>query len=167
MAVARADAGGGTSHPPGAEAAAAGGAGGSTAPGQLGTTQELLWVKLSQNYTFDEAASDRRGAGLFGRGVGGPHAAAHGAGSPWRGNFDVYGQGFGYQNLSLAWRVTDRSSLQADWRSTRDSTQDFLDLGGKVPLGGVEIQAAAATISPRKRSSRTGSTSSTPRSAGT
>ncbi len=108
--------------------------------GQLTTTQELLWVKLSQYYTIgggagvdaEEAFSpvewEARTKPLTGMEV------------TWRGNYDVYGNGIGYQNLSLIWNLTGGAALQGDWRTTRDSTQDFLDLGGTFSLDRFDVQ---------------------------
>ena len=120
---------------------ATGQAGGPNMPTQLSTTQELLWFKLSQNYTIDSGATTSAVQSFSAIEWEARTRPLTGMEVHWRGNFDVYGKGLGYQNLSLAWRVTDRSSLQADWRSTRDSNQDFLDLGGKFPFLGLEVQA--------------------------
>ena len=109
-------------------------------PVQLTTTQELLWVKLSQNYTMDSGTATDAGQ---------PFSAVEwevrtkpltGLEITWRGNFDVYGKGIGYQNLSLIWKMMGNASLQGDWRSTRDSSQDFLDLGGNFSLGHFDVQ---------------------------
>ena len=108
-------------------------------PGQLTTTQELLWIKLSQNYTFDSGAApdgDEPFSAVEWEARTKPLAGLE---ITWRGNFDVYGKGIGYQNLSLTWKMTGNASLQGDWRSTRDSSQDFLDLGGNFSLGRFDV----------------------------
>jgi hypothetical protein len=120
----------------------ASGAFGDTRPqGQLTTTQELLWVKLSQNYTFDSGKATPTDPSFTPVEWEVRTRPLTGLEVLYRGNFDVYGQGVGYQNLSLTWRVDARSSLQADWRTTRDSNQDFLDVGGNVTLGRFDLQA--------------------------
>jgi len=107
----------------------------------LTTTQELLWIKLSQNYTFDRSAAIVEGQSFSALEWEARTRPLTGLEILWRGNFDVYGKGIGYQNLSLSWRVSGRSSIQWDWRSTRDSDQDFFDLGGNLFLGSIDIQA--------------------------
>lgn len=113
-----------------------------TAPAApLTSTQELLWVKLSQNYTFDSGKLTETEPSFTPIEWEARTRPLKGLEVLWRGNFDVYGKGLGYHNLSLSWQVTERSSLQGDWRSTRDSDQDFLDLGGNVSLGRFDVQA--------------------------
>ncbi len=106
---------------------------------QRAKTQELLWVKLSQSYTIDSGTTDdgqpfsdveweARARPLTGLDI------------TWRGNVDIYGDGIGYHNLSMTWKASDNASVRADWRATRDSTQDFLDLGGTVSLGRIGLE---------------------------
>lgn len=99
------------------------------------TTQELLWVKLSQGYTLDESAVaadlrpftpiewEARTRPLSGMELW------------YRGNFDVYGAGVGYQSASLAWTPLPATSLRTEWRTVRGSNQDFLDLAAAFPIG--------------------------------
>jgi len=110
-------------------------------PPQLGTTQELLWVKLSQNYTIDSGTAAVAGQSFSAVEWEARTRPLSGLEVSWRGNFDVYGQGLGYHNLSLIWKVTGKSSLHGDWRSTRGSDQDFLDLGGNLSLGRIDVDA--------------------------
>jgi LPS-assembly protein len=110
-------------------------------PGQLTTTQELLWIKLSQNYTFDSGAAVDVGQNFTPVEWEVRTRPLAGLDVSWRGNYDVYGKGIGYHNLSLSWKIAPRAALHGDWRSTRDSDQDFLDLGGNVSLGSIDIQA--------------------------
>ena len=119
----------------------AGAEGGTKGQVRLGTTQELLWLKLSQNYTFDDSSDDRRGTGLFRHRVGGAHPAAHGAGSPMAGQLRRLRPGLRVPEALAGLESHGPLSLQGEWRSTRDSTQDSLDLGGKFPLWGIEFQA--------------------------
>jgi len=107
----------------------------------LSTTQELLWLKLSQNYSFDPSAEVVPGQPFSPLEWEARTRPLTGLEVLWRGNFDVYGKGLGYQNLSLSWKATGNASLQGDWRSTRDSNQDFLDLGGNVSLGHFDVHA--------------------------
>ena len=107
----------------------------------LTTTQELLWIKLSQNYTFDSGEAIDAGQAFSAVEWEARTQPLKGLEVLWRGNYDVYGKGFGYHNLSLSWKVRGDVSLQGDWRSTRDSNQDFLDLGGNFPLGRIQVQA--------------------------
>ena len=108
-------------------------------PGQLTTTQELLWVKLSQNYTFGSGTVIDGGESFSAVEWEARTKPLTGLEITWRGNFDVYGKGIGYHNLSLNWQIMGNASLRGDWRSTRDSTQDFLDLGGNVSLGRFDV----------------------------
>lgn len=105
----------------------------------LGTTQELLRIKLSQNYTFDEGPATEEAQDFSAVEWEARARPATGLEFLWRGNFDLYGNGVGYQNISLTWRAGPSVSFRGDWRTTRDSTQDFLDLGVTFPLGRVGI----------------------------
>lgn len=110
-------------------------------PEQLTTTQELLWIKLWQNYTFDSGASADAGHNFSAVDWEVRTRPFKGLEIYWRGNVDVYGEGIGYQNLSLSWKFAGGAGLHGDWRSTRDSDQDFLDIGGNYPLGRINLQA--------------------------
>ena len=107
---------------------------------QLTTTQELLWVKLSQSYTFGGGEETLAGESFSAVEWEVRTKPLTGLEITWRGNFDVYGNGIGYHNLSLIWNMLEKTSLQGDWRTTRDSSQDFLDLGGNVSLGRFDVQ---------------------------
>jgi LPS-assembly protein len=107
----------------------------------LTTTQELLWIKLSQNYTFADSAALVPGQPFSPLEWDARLRPLSGLEVQSRGNYDVYGKGVGYQNLSLIWKVTDTASLQGDWRTTRDSDQDFLDLSANFSLWHVDVQA--------------------------
>ncbi len=108
---------------------------------QTTTTQELLWIKLSENYSFYSSKAAVPGQKFSAIEWEARSRPVTGLEVLWRGNYDVYGKGFGYSNLSLAWKVTDSASLQGDWRTTRDSTQDFLDLGGNFTLARIGVEA--------------------------
>jgi len=107
---------------------------------QMTTTQELLRVKLSQNYTFDGDTAAVEGEAFSAVEWEARTRPLKGLEITWRGNYDVYGKGLGYQNLSLNWKMIGNSSLHGDWRSTRDSDQDFLDLGGNIAFGRIDVQ---------------------------
>jgi hypothetical protein len=109
------------------------------APAQY-TTQELFWLKFSQNYTFSGTADAEAGH---------PFSAleweAHTRPLPalelwWRGNMDVYGNGIGYQNVALHWLPATNATVRGEWRSSRDSKQDFLDLGATYSLGRIGLE---------------------------
>jgi hypothetical protein len=108
-------------------------------PGQLTTTQELLWIKLSQDYTFDSGEATDAGQPFSALEWEARTKPLSGLEITWRGNFDVYGKGLGYQNLSLTWAMLGNASLRGDWRSTSESSQDFLDLGGNFTLGRFDV----------------------------
>jgi hypothetical protein len=99
------------------------------------TTQELLWLKFSQRYTFDEESQSTAGEPFSAIDWDARSRPLSGLEVWWRGNFDVYGDGIGYQNLSLTWKPSKIGSLRAEWRTARDSNQDFLDLGANLALG--------------------------------
>jgi hypothetical protein len=109
-------------------------------PPQQYTTQELFWLKLTQNYTF---------SGTIEAETGHPFSPleweAHTRPLPalqlwWRGNLDVYGDGIGYQNISLNWRPAPTLSVRGEWRTASDSKQDFLDLGIAYSLGRIGLE---------------------------
>jgi LPS-assembly protein len=101
----------------------------------LTSTQEKLWVKLSQSYSFQEDATV--GSSRPFSPIDWEARTKPGAGIElwWRGNFDVYGEGIGYQDVSLTWEPTPAATIRGEWRTNRDSLQDFLDLGGDFTLG--------------------------------
>jgi LPS-assembly protein len=104
------------------------------------TTQELFWLKLSQNYTFAGTAEAEAG-----RNFSALEWEAHTRPLPvlelwWRGNLDVYGNGIGYQNVALHWIPVSNASVRGEWRSSRDSKQDFLDLGVTYSLGRIGLE---------------------------
>ena len=109
--------------------------------GPLTTTQELLWIKLSQNYTFDYGTAIDTGQPFSALEWEARTRPLAGLEIDWRGNYDIYGSGIGYQNISLSWSFLDNASLRGEWRSTRGSDQDFIDLGGTVALGRIGLQA--------------------------
>jgi LPS-assembly protein len=103
------------------------------APPPLSVTRELLWVKLSQSYSLkDEDTGGRPFSPVEWEARTAP---GRGLEFSWRGNFDVYGEGIGFQDVSLRWAPSTAASVAGEWRTTRDSTQDFLDLGGELTLG--------------------------------
>ena len=118
----------------GAEAEPAGAA--APAPARS-VTREMLWVKLSQSYSLRDEDVDAQPFSP----IDWEARTTPGGGLElsWRGNYDVYGAGVGYQDLSVQWEPTAWATLNGEWRTTRDSTQDFLDLGGEVTLGRFEL----------------------------
>jgi LPS-assembly protein len=112
-------------------------------PGARFTTSELFWVKLSQSYTVDAellAGTTRRFTPVEwdARSRPSPRLSLS-----WRGNVDVYGAGIGYQNVSTTWQAADFLNVNLDWRSNRDSTQDFIDVGANLALGilGIDLRS--------------------------
>jgi hypothetical protein len=57
----------------------------------------------------------------------------------WRGNYDVYDRWVGYQNVSATWDVASFLNLNVDWRTTRGSDQDFIDVGASLALGAFAV----------------------------
>lgn len=108
-------------------------AGGPSAP--LSSTKEMIWVKLTQSYSFAEEGEES-GARPFSP-VEWEARTAPGGGFElsWRGNLDVYGGGVGYHDVALSWAPTVDAILRGEWRTTQDSSQDFLDVGGEFTLG--------------------------------
>ena len=103
------------------------------------TTREVFWVKLSQTYALDESLSavpDQRFSPLE---WDARSRLRHELEVAWRGNFDVYGDGVGYQNLALAWKPSDVVTVTTEWRTARESTQDFIDVGASLELGSVHL----------------------------
>jgi len=107
----------------------------------LTRTQELLWVKLSQSYTFDKQTAPIPGESFSAVEWEARTQPMAGVELTWRGNFDVYGKGVGYQNLSVQLKPALNTSVHFDWRATRDSDQDFLDLGGTFSLWHIDLSA--------------------------
>lgn len=104
------------------------------------STQEVLWLKFSQRYTFDEESRAVAGEPFSAVEWEARSRPMSGLEMWWRGNFDVYGDGIGYQNVSLTWKPSAIASLRAEWRTARDSNQDFLDLGGTLSLGRIGLE---------------------------
>jgi len=101
----------------------------------------IPYVEYPENYTIDSGTAAVAGQSFSAVEWEARTRPLSGLEVSWRGNFDVYGQGLGYHNLSLIWKVTGKSSLHGDWRSTRGSDQDFLDLGGNLSLGRIDVEA--------------------------
>ncbi|HWR97245.1 MAG TPA: LPS assembly protein LptD [Candidatus Methanoperedens sp.] len=119
---------------------AAGAAVAAPVPLPAATTREMLWVKLSQNYSFrqeDTADASRPFSPVEWEARSAP---GRGLELAWRGDYDVYGDGVGYQDVSLRWSPSAAATVSAEWRTTRDSNQDFLDLGGELSLGRIELE---------------------------
>lgn len=112
-----------------------------TPQGPLTTTQELLWIKLSQNYTFDSSRATVAGQSFSAVEWEARTRPLSGLEISWRGDYDVYGKGVGYHNLSLIWSASGSAWFQGDWRSTRESNQDFLDLGGNYSFRRIDVHA--------------------------
>lgn len=103
------------------------------------TTQELLWFKISQSYDFGDEATAVAGRPFSALEWETRTGILSGLEVSWRGNVDAYGEGIGYQNVSLTWKPAASASIRADWRTARGSNQDFLDLGASLSLGGVSL----------------------------
>ena len=106
-----------------------------TPPAPLSSTKELIWVKLSQSYSFAEEGVTAEARPFSPVEWEARTAPGGGFELSWRGNIDVYGGGVGYQDVSLSWAPTVDAVLRGEWRTTQDSTQDFLDVGGEITLG--------------------------------
>lgn len=103
------------------------------------TTRELLWVKLSQTYAVDESLSAVPGQRFSDIEWDARSKLRKDLDLAWRGNVDVYGGGVGYQNLSVAWRLSEALAANAEWRTASGSSQDFIDLGATLELGAVRL----------------------------
>ncbi|HEY5999497.1 MAG TPA: hypothetical protein VI078_09410, partial [bacterium] len=121
--------------PAGALAAAA------AAAQPLSSTKELVWIKLSQSYSFPEEGEMADAQPFSPIEWEARTATGGGVELSWRGNLDVYGEGIGYQDVSVGWTPSPTLRLHGEWRTTRDSAQDFLDVGGELTLGRVDLGA--------------------------
>jgi hypothetical protein len=129
---------------PGAEAPAGDGVEKKVSPERF-TTQELLWVRLSQSYTLEQGPAATTTT-TESKSLSPVQWEARSRPLPslelwWKGNFDVYGAGVGYQNVSLSWKPAPWASLRGEWRTVRDSPQDFLDLGVSLGTAPARLEA--------------------------
>jgi hypothetical protein len=117
----------------------AGGPGGAALQPQF-STEELLWLRLSQTYNLDEESRATPGQAFSAIEWDARARPGSKLELSWRGNFDVYGEGIGYQNVSVFWRPVPIASVRAEWRTARDSNQDFLDVSGTLGLGRIGLE---------------------------
>jgi LPS-assembly protein len=103
-------------------------------------TEELVWVRLSQSYIFDREVVDVTGQALSPVEWESRTRPWPGLEISWKGNWSVYGEGVGYQNVAGTWKALDLLTLNAEWRTTKGANQDFLDLGLTVPFTRMSLE---------------------------